>query len=262
MGVVTRKGPIYRGKNIGGGGYLSGFVGVVTHKGSIYRGKNTRGGPRGLPIWFCGGCNTQGIYILKIVPADKGNATVVMANSQPQQKMEEQLNSGSYFLLKKNPIESLSRKFDAVLKKLLKEDKISKSFYDNSRVLHPRAPKIYSLPKIHKPGNPIRPIVSFYDTPLSALHRQLSEVLKPPTLYDIRLKNSEDFLNKSRLQHLEVTFLSNGYPLQKIRQLMHTTIERARSNSRMPQSHTNSNLVASIPYFKSSASSLKKSLAR
>ena len=29
----------------------------------------------------------------------------------------------------------------------------------------------------------------------------------------------------------------------------------------MPQSHTNSNLMASIPYFKSSASSLKKSLA-
>ena len=185
-----------------------------------------------------------------------------MANSQYQQKMEEHLNSGTYFLLKKNPTESLSRKLDAVLKKLLKEDKISKSFYDNSRVLHPRAPQIYSLPKIHKPGNPIRPIVSFYDTPLSALHRQLSEVLKPPTPSDIRLKNSEDFLNKFRLQHLEATFLSNGYPLQKIRQLMHTTIERARSNSRMPQSHTNSNLVASIPYFKSSKSSLKKSLAR
>ena len=66
----------------------------------------------------------------------------------------------------------------------------------------------------------------------------------------------------NELQHLEATFLSNGYPLQKIRQLMHTIIERARSNNRMPQSHTNSNLVASIPYFKSSASSLKKSLAR
>ena len=66
----------------------------------------------------------------------------------------------------------------------------------------------------------------------------------------------------NELQHLEATFLSNGYPLQKIRQLMHTTIKRARSNSRMPQSHTNSNLVAFIPYFKSSASSLKKSLAR
>ena len=139
---------------------------------------------------------------LKIVPADKGNATVVMANSQYQQKMEEHLNSGTYSLLKKNlllnPTESLSRKLDAVLKKLLKEDKISKSFYDNSRVLHPRAPQIYGLPKIYKPGNPIRPIVSFYDTPLSALHRQLSEILKPLTLSDIRLKNSEDFLNKFR----------------------------------------------------------------
>ena len=122
---------------------------------------------------------------LKIVPADKGNATVVMTNSQYQQKMEEHLNSGTYSLLKKNPTESLSRKLDAVVKKLLKEDKISKRFYDNSWVLHPRAPQIY--------GNPIRPIASFYDTLLSALHKQLSEVLKPLTLSDIRLKNSEDF---------------------------------------------------------------------
>ena len=63
VGVVTRKGSIYRGMNTGGGGYISGFVGVVTRKGSIYRGKNTGGGPRELPIWFCGGCDTQGIYI-------------------------------------------------------------------------------------------------------------------------------------------------------------------------------------------------------
>ena len=35
----------------------------------------------------------------------------------------------------------------------------------------------------------------------------------------------------TELQHLEATFLSNGYPLQKIRHLMYTTLERARSNS-------------------------------
>ena len=58
---------------------------------------------------------------LKIVPADKGNATVVMTNSQYLQKMEDHLNSGTYSLLKKNLTESLSRKLDAVLKKLLKE---------------------------------------------------------------------------------------------------------------------------------------------
>ena len=69
--------------------------------------------------------------------------------------------------------------------------------YD-SRTLHPRAPQIYGLPKIHKPGTPLRPIVSFYDTPLSALHKQLANVLKPLTASNIRLKNSEDFLERFR----------------------------------------------------------------
>ena len=169
---------------------------------------------------------------LKIVPADKGNATVVMANSQYQQKMEEHLNSGTYFLLKKNPTESLSRKLDAVLKKLLKEDKITKSFHGNSRVLHPRAPQIYGLPKIHKHGNPIQPIVSFYDTPLSALHRQLSEVLKPLTLSDIRLKNSEDFLNKFRTHtDLEYSYycsldVKSLYTTCDMRKAVETAMER------------------------------------
>ena len=135
---------------------------------------------------------------VKIVPADKGNAAVIMINTQYFQKMEDHLSTSTYTLLKKNPTDSLSRKLDNVLKKLLKESKISKTFHDNSRVLHPRTPQLYGLPKIHKPGNPLRPIVSFYDTPLSALHNQLSEVLKPLTLSNIRLKNSEDFVTKFR----------------------------------------------------------------
>ena len=105
-----------------------------------------------------------------------------MTNTQYFQKMEDHLSTSTYTLLKKNPTDSLSRKLDNVLKKLLKEGKISKTFHDNIRVLHPRAPQLYGLPKIHKPGNPLRPIVSFYDTSLSTLHKQLSEVLKPLTL--------------------------------------------------------------------------------
>ena len=92
----------------------------------------------------------------------------------------------------------MSRKLDVILKKLHKQKKISKQFYDDSRVLHPRSPKIYGLPKIHRSGNPLRPIVSFYGTPLSALHKQLSIVLKPLTQSKLRLTNTEDFLNKFR----------------------------------------------------------------
>ena len=66
----------------------------------------------------------------------------------------------------------------------------------------------------------------------------------------------------SELQHLESTFLSNGYPLQKIRNLMHTTLERAKSNATRRHDPSTRNLLASIPYFPSNACSMKKSLAR
>ena len=112
--------------------------------------------------------------------------------------MEEHLGSETYSLLKKDPTESLARKFDVILKKLLKDKKIPKQLHDDSRVLHPRSPQIYSLPKIHKPGNLLRPIVSFYGTPLSVLHKQLSNILQPLTQSNHRLKNPEDFLDKFR----------------------------------------------------------------
>ena len=61
------------------------------------------------------------------------------------------------------------------------------------RNLHPRYPQLYGLPKIHKPDAPIRLIVSFYNTPLQALHRVLAHYLKPLAQNPLRLKNSSAF---------------------------------------------------------------------
>ena len=59
------------------------------------------------------------------------------------------------------------------------------------------------------------------------------------------------------LQHLEATFLSHGYPLQKIRQLMHTTTIqyqgesaplKTENNSKNPQKqNTNNTILNSKP---------------
>ena len=68
----------------------------------------------------------------------------------------------------------------------------------------------------------------------------------------------------NELQHLEATFLSNGYPLQKIRHLMQKTLERLRTTTR-PSSNPSlaqSNLLAAVPYSQSYASSIRKSLAK
>ena len=133
--------------------------------------------------------------ILKITRADKGNATVIMTQKQYNDKILEHLDLDCYTPLNKDPTDSLNRKLDSVLKKLLKENKIDKPFFDSCRTSNPRRPQLYGLPKIHKPGNPIRPIVSFYNTPLSSLHKQLSIILKPLTISPLRLKDSCDFVN-------------------------------------------------------------------
>ena len=53
---------------------------------------------------------------MKILPADKGNTTVILTNEQYSQKMEDHLNTSTYSLLKKDPTDSLTRKLDTILK--------------------------------------------------------------------------------------------------------------------------------------------------
>ena len=65
------------------------------------------------------------------------------------------------------------------------------------------------------------------------------------------------------LDHLELTFLSNGYPLRKIRELMQHTMKRLRNSIRATPSKQDSNhLIVSIPYDARHSSSLRKSLSR
>ncbi|KAL5262584.1 hypothetical protein ACHWQZ_G008104 [Mnemiopsis leidyi] len=85
-----------------------------------------------------------------------------------------------------------------VLKKLRDEHKITPDMFTKMRNLHPRWPQLYGQPKIHKQGAPIRPVVSFYNTPLQALHKVLATYLKPLAQNPLRLKDSSDF--KQRLE--------------------------------------------------------------
>ena len=71
------------------------------------------------------------------------------------------------------------------------------------RQLHPWWPQLYGQPKIPKLGAPIRPVVSFYNTPLSSLHTVLAHLLKPLANSSIHLKDTNDFK-----QHLNTT----GHP--------------------------------------------------
>ena len=139
-----------------------------------------------------------------MLKADKGSAMVLLSNSQYLHKVYSHINeSKTYRKLAKDPTASVARKLDVLLKALHKEGQISKDYYDKCRITNSRCPQLYGAPKVHKEGCPIRPVVTFYNTPLSALHKTLSILIKPLTNNPMKLRNTQDFV--SRLQGLPNT---------------------------------------------------------
>ena len=102
-----------------------------------------------------------------ILPADKGRVTVVMDKTDYKDKMDSLVNDKqTYEVLKRDPTPALQRKLNNKLLKLKKTDKIDLRRYNKLRCSVPQPPKLYGLPKLHKPNIPMRPIaVSFCGSP-------------------------------------------------------------------------------------------------
>ena len=115
-----------------------------------------------------------------ILPADKGKATVIIDASEYEDKINEMLSDErTYEKLPTDPTQRYKRELLAILSRLKKENKINKSQYD---LLYPTAeniPRIYGTPKIHKPGNKVRPIVDYTGTIGYQTSRALADILSP-----------------------------------------------------------------------------------
>ena len=115
-----------------------------------------------------------------ILPADKGKATVLMDVQDYEDKLTEMLSDEkTYEQLSSDPTQRYKRELVAILSRLKKENKINKSQYD---LLFPTAeniPRIYGTPKIHKPGNKVRPIVDYTGTIGYQTSRTLADILSP-----------------------------------------------------------------------------------
>ena len=62
---------------------------------------------------------------------------------------------------------------------LKKAGRISDSTYKMLYSSDGLCPRFYGLPKIHKPGIPLRPIVSFVNSPTYAISGYLARILSP-----------------------------------------------------------------------------------
>ena len=87
-----------------------------------------------------------------ILPADKRRVTVVMDKTVYHYKMDALVNDKqAYKELKRDPTPALQRKLNSTLLTLKKTNAIDTQRYYRLRCSVPQPPKLYRLPKLHKP---------------------------------------------------------------------------------------------------------------
>ena len=113
---------------------------------------------------------------ITILPADKGNATVVMDTSQYVEKVKDLLTEPVYEKVKKDLTPATERR---VLKEIWEMERRKLTPKDLGKRLKPVASKLYGLPKIHKPQVPLRPIVSCIGSLTYHLAKYITSLISP-----------------------------------------------------------------------------------
>ena len=175
-----------------------------------------------------------------ILPADKGRVTVVMDANDYDTKMKELLSDeNTYKKLSSDP----TNKFKATLGKLLKKWKDGNIIsYNIWQRLYPTAadiPKLYGLPKVHKQGYPLRPIVSSVNSVTYESAKFLARILGPLVGHlPHHVKNSADFVNKIKdlevpppwkLVSFDVSALFTSIPIEEALQVTRKCLDQDRT---------------------------------
>ena len=112
-----------------------------------------------------------------ILPADKGNATVVMDRVEYSNKLADLIGNDGSSKVKKDPTLKTERKLSEILGK--NKDLIPQTKYRQLIQHYTKLPHIYGLPKIHKNGIPLRPIFSKRGSACHPLSRFIVEIINP-----------------------------------------------------------------------------------
>ena len=138
-----------------------------------------------------------------ILTADKGVALVVLNTEDYIKKAEDLLNQNTYRVLTSDPTMKFKNKMINLLKAIKSKGGITEELY---RRLYPTgagSPKFYGLPKIHKPGMPLRPIVSSIGAVTYQTSKEVARILRPLVGKSIHhVKNTQDFLGSIKGIHL------------------------------------------------------------
>lgn len=167
--------------------------------------------------------NDNSIVISKV---DKGNAIVVLNRSDYITKAKEILDNKRAFIKIKHNL--TDKRENDLIKFLLQLKRTNKISNDEYKLMRPdsgsRTPEAYFLVKVHKSGQPVRPIISCYNSYNYNTAKYLAALLKPTVnKCPSYVKDSFDFANIIKENHnqtglmcsLDVTSLFTNVPLDK-----------------------------------------------
>ena len=157
---------------------------------------------------------------------DKGKGVVIMDKKEYKMKMKEILNDKSIFeIIDKDPTIEQEDKLNRKLLKLKKENFITEEEYQFCRSTGSQPARIYGLPKTHKTGVPLGPIVSASGTFNYNLAKLLVRKLEHLRQNQLMIKDSFSFIEQlhslkidttnTKLVSFDMTSLFTRVPLQK-----------------------------------------------
>ena len=113
---------------------------------------------------------------------DKGSGIVIMNKRDYVDKIESMLSDTTKFQHLpnyKDHSNNIELDITSLLKNLKEKGDISSQTYETIRPTGSWTPRLYGLPKIHKPGLPMRPILDMTNSPYHSTARWLTQLLEP-----------------------------------------------------------------------------------
>ena len=184
------------------------------------------------------------------VSADKGKATVIMDKPDYNRKMMEILDDDKYTTLRRDPTVKVENRIASTLKSLRNEGHLDEKLCDFLMPRYSSPPQMYGLPKIHKDGTPMRPIVSTIGSPSYKLAKELARILTPLTGNTPHaVKNSASFVDiirktqlhpEDRLISFDVSNLFTQVPIEEALRVVTEKLsmdESLKDRTSIPTSH-------------------------
>ena len=157
---------------------------------------------------------------ITIKKADKSQTYVIISKIEYEQKIQQIVADETKFkLLKRDPTEKLKKEANDLITTLNATDnsiKIQKIIGDY------KPGYLYGTVKVHKNGNPLRPIISQVTTPTYKLAKHLNTIINPYIPNQYMIKSTSDFIdilkikgNNGIIASLDVESLFTNVPIME-----------------------------------------------